>query len=512
MSIFIHLLLITAAFWLFTLYKFRQHIREEESFLNDQKIRDKQIVAGTTGEERNHDPTTFLTMYGRHRFHDSFRSLPKWLQEYFNWHRLQTTTNQTNTEYIVLTCLPKDDCGGLSDRLRPLPFYLFIAKYTRRVLCIHWVKNFGLQEFLQPIPDIGIEWRCPAELNHGFYDLNRKSADQTSILMWRFAHCRNMKIPIAPCFEGDLEKANEAYRGKKYVSVGLFSRGETRINQANILVQRHSYGGNMAKDGAYYMPEIYGSQHAEMVGDIFRVMFEPIPPLAKRINATMTKLGLVENEFISAHVRIRYPTGKLRDYAGHHIKFDKDGGLSFENKKIKTFAIKIMHNALECGHLLAPDLNKILFVSDHHEATRYAITTNFTLGKGGKEAILRPVGVDRDREPLHMEGNHSSNALDFFPVFEDLLMMGGSRCVSHGMGSFGSFGAALSSGNKCRAVHRKFNGRLMECPNQNSLQHPVAINATEMVFGEQPGGQGKLTYDVNQYVQLSMAGSDNKKA
>ena len=30
------------------------------------------------------------------------------------------------------------------------------------------------------------------------------------------------------------------------------------------------------------------------------------------------------------------------------------------------------------------------------------------------------VGDDHNEEPLYMEGNHSSHALDIFPVFEDV--------------------------------------------------------------------------------------------
>lgn len=53
------------------------------------------------------------------------------------------------------------------------------------------------------------------------------------------------------------------------------------------------------------------------------------------------------------------------------------------------------------------------------------------------------VGVDRDSEPLHVDGGNSMIPSDYFSGFEDLLIMGGSRCVSHGMGSFGSFGYAV---------------------------------------------------------------------
>ena len=41
---------------------------------------------------------------------------------------------------------------------------------------------------------------------------------------------------------------------------------------------------------------------------------------------------------------------------------------------------------------------------------------------------------------LFYQGEYSPDK--FYSVFEDLLIMGGSRCVSRGMGSFGSFGSA----------------------------------------------------------------------
>jgi len=45
--------------------------------------------------------------------------------------------------------------------------------------------------------------------------------------------------------------------------------------------------------------------------------------------------------------------------------------------------------------------------------------------------------------------------------------MGGSSCVSHGVGSFGAFGAALSMSG-CRAIHRKWNSYAIFCPNDRT--------------------------------------------
>ena len=161
--------------------------------------------------------------------------------------------------------------------------------------------------------------------------------------------------------------------------------------------------------------------------------------------------------------------------------------------------ISLLQNAIECGHSLAPDL-KILIISDHNEVTRYAIQNDFIIGKKSEGVTVRPVAIERDKEPLHMEGNHSSKGVEeFYPVFEDLLIMGGSRCVTHGIGSFGSFGAGLS-GNRCRAIHRKHDGPAIKCPNDRVNTSPIVINATQMAFGEKPGGKGKLVYDEGKYI------------
>ena len=92
-----------------------------------------------------------------------------------------------------------------------------------------------------------------------------------------------------------------------------------------------------------------------------------------------------------------------------------------------------------------------------------AITRDISLDGGIQ---VRSVGIHRDKEPLHSNVKHpGSHINDFFPLFEDLLIMGGSKCVAHGLGSFGSFGAGLI-GNQCRTIHRRWDGRRIFCPNK----------------------------------------------
>ena len=103
---------------------------------------------------------------------------------------------------------------------------------------------------------------------------------------------------------------------------------------------------------------------------------------------------------------------------------------------------------------------------------RHATTRDVVLS-GGSKARVR--GAHRDEEPLHSEGNHPESKISYFyPLFEDLLIIGGSKCVVHGIGSFGAFGAGLN-GNRCRAIHRLYNGKPLTCPNERTSYECTSI-------------------------------------
>jgi len=404
------------------------------------------------------DDDSFLTMYGSHRVPDSMRKLPQWLQNYVRWHRDQTLNANNNTKYVVITCMPKDGfCGGLSDRLRPLPYFLLFASMVPRVLCIHFLKPQSLENFLLPPPN-GLDWRCPPEVA-SLFDESKETAKQTAIRAYNIDRC-NSENNIVPCAQMKIDSMRKD--DGKYLSIKLVSNDVPSINKALYLFQRQSY--------IHHMPSIDNWAFVDIMGDIFRVMFQPIQPLAIRINQTMSHLGLIENQYSSVHTRCRYPVYPAARHQGKQV--DKNGGLQFVNKTKKAL-IDIMQNAVHCAHQLDAHL-PIYFASDNGDATRYMITHDTLLDNAQS---IRPVGINRKEEPLHMgnlEESHEHNAVDYFSIFEDLLIMGGSKCVAYGVGSFGSFGAAIA-GNQCRAIHRKFNGAFVKCPNDRVLKRFVPI-------------------------------------
>jgi hypothetical protein len=91
-------------------------------------------------------------------------NLPKWMKDYFEWHGIhKQTMNETNWQsyqYMVLKCTSLR-CGGTSDRLKPIPYFLRLAYETERIFLIRWNRPCRLEEFLQPHI---VNWSVPSWL------------------------------------------------------------------------------------------------------------------------------------------------------------------------------------------------------------------------------------------------------------------------------------------------------------------------------------------------------------
>lgn len=434
------------------------------------------------GDDDSHsDGSSYLTMYGDHRAKLSLPQLPGWIQRYIQWNRDQRNRpleEEPEKKYLVLMCLADDNsCGGLSDRFRGVLFYLFIAKITNRLLCFYWTRPFPLETFLDHT-EVGIDWTCPNDLpslvNH---DVPTGSQRKLRVYYWHDCQKspRHEAQEILPCVQRELRNIQNS-SDDRFAVTRLFGNTVEAINHLNMLAQMYSY-----KD---MMPIINQWQHPDITHDLFRVLFKPKPHLARRVNATMTELGLVEDKYLSVHVRARYPARGLAKGEGGRKKvqhqIDKQGILPFEGST-KEYLVNIMNNAIECGHMLAPDL-PIYFATDHNNATNFMLSKNYTFSDG---TIIQPKGIQSDKMPVHVgiREFQQFHASDYYSVFEDLLIMGGSRCVSHGIGSFGSFGAGLT-GNKCRTIHRKHTGQIVRCPNDRGDQMKLEILEKDKLFPE----------------------------
>ena len=104
---------------------------------------------------------------------DDSKVLPNWMKLYLQWHHIQRAEimeehSQTPSvqlfardsarRFLVIQCRKFDRrCGGTADRLKPLPWFVRVAYYTKRILLFYWEKPGRLEEFLVP-PKGGLDW------------------------------------------------------------------------------------------------------------------------------------------------------------------------------------------------------------------------------------------------------------------------------------------------------------------------------------------------------------------
>ena len=122
--------------------------------------------------------TTFNTSYEPKPLWEYSNIIPKWMKEYFYWHKEQyelllSNSNPNNDKssirYYLVECTARyQHCGGTADRLGPLPFHVYHAAISKRLLLIHWTKPCKLEEFLVP-PMGSIDWRVPDWLYHNMF-------------------------------------------------------------------------------------------------------------------------------------------------------------------------------------------------------------------------------------------------------------------------------------------------------------------------------------------------------
>jgi hypothetical protein len=321
--------------------------------------------------------------------------------DYFAWHAEQrillNESNWTEQKYLIMHCYQHDSrCGGLSDRLTAIPFVLLMAARTKRLFMIRWSRPCKLEEFLVPNEN-GVDWSVPEWLEAGLDSRGTKrSASRTS------------PMRIVEEIGGDTNIV-----------------AQTKI--------QNFFGGSMQYD------ELVGNSNGTVpirdsydtiFHDLFRIMFQPSPYVAKLVTDKMDGSGLSPGEYSVAQFRAFY---------------------AVENKKherSEQYLIERAINAVNCASSLRPGM-PVYFASDSKfaidEVKKYAWKKNHSI-----------VTFD-SQEALHLDkgnGNGTSqHPSAYYSVFVDLYLMGTGRCVTYGDGGFGKLAALVSYNSTCTRRH-----------------------------------------------------------
>ena len=333
------------------------------------------------------------------------------LVDYFSWHamnrrRLTETNWKTTHKYLIIRCTKEDQkCGGLSDRLKPLPFFLLVAARTKRLLMIRWNKPAKLEEFLFPR---NLNWSVPE---------------------WMEETIRNNETTVK--FYRNAQKL--AKRAKREKAVVIETRVQDMYGGSQIYEQILKGG-----DNSTVVQETYDVVYH----DLFRALFSPAPPVAELIHEKMKAASLSPGEYAIAHYRAFYDI--------EHAKEKRS------NKQIVAASI----NAVKCASELRPG-GPVYFASDSKVAVdtvrKYANQEN------------RSIVTFESEEALHIDRTddwEARPASDFYSVFVDLFMMANGRCVTYGQGGFGRYALLLSYNATCESRHF-YRGKQMKCEWKN---------------------------------------------
>jgi hypothetical protein len=136
------------------------------------------------------DTTTTTANGGTSSLWGNNPNIPKWLKSYMTWHHQVITTDLTSHErkqkykYLILRCYRFDErCGGVSDRLKPIPLLLYAAAQSNRIFFIHWHdRPCSLEEFLVP-PVHGFNWTVPNFLVDDFLSARKGAITRAGMVL-----------------------------------------------------------------------------------------------------------------------------------------------------------------------------------------------------------------------------------------------------------------------------------------------------------------------------------------
>lgn len=228
--------------------------------------------------------------------------LPKWIQNYIAWHREMRTkypgeelfTNPDAPNVLVRTCLGL--CGGLHDRLGQLPWDLYLANQTKRVLFLRWYRPKPIEDFL--IPN-GFNWSMPPNLPH-------------------FSRLQEVKHEITQMFDGVDDSHPEADFWTTHLDAGI-----QRANSGdfkNVKILRHRILGHLNEDELERRLQALGEKdmiHATPTfGKLFFLFFHPSPAIEMELEDVYEALNIVPGKYSAVHCRVRHPKAFSKEKYG----------------------------------------------------------------------------------------------------------------------------------------------------------------------------------------------------
>lgn len=359
-------------------------------------VYDSLVVAGSQMAV-SHDELPSLT-----------ENLPLWLQEYAQWHKAaRAQLNETNwrvgpnSRFLIMSAKRSPvHAGGVTDRLRPLPYYLKVAASTRRILLIYWSRPFACEHYLLP-PEGGLDWRLP----HYMADEVEKN---------RIVRSRDVVANKANSEDTLVLGQIQDYRyGEDYYD-------------------NHPLEGDL--DETKHPNATVAERRIAITRDIWNLVFTPSPPIAERITQEYDRMGIAPAGYASAHIRSVHAVDSRSD------------------EETQSFA----QRAMDCASMMRPG-GPFFVAAD----TALAVDAALDYGRTHNVTVVAATIYAQDggsvyqKGPFHLDLYNWTDASvvpeDLYDTFVDLYLLGNTNCVSFGPGSFGRWGYLIGYNSTCSA-------------------------------------------------------------
>jgi hypothetical protein len=372
-------------------------------------------------------PTTYESVSAKADDNDDDETLPEWMSTYAKWHARQRRQFDHDGDleeevfFMVVVCLKGTQCGGVSDRIRSLPYWLVLAERTGRVLLIHWTKKYALEDFWMPPRNRGggWDWTIPKHFL-------AKDPFQSS--------CLHHKAKIIREFE---DESNHQFLMNTLKGPERVICVQTRQDLTSLVAQQ--------QQGPF-------ANNSHAIAQVFQHLFTPTDSLQEFINNTINQqLGIQPGEpFLAAHVRATYPleskAGRVWPTWEEHSDLMKAWATNAVDQVIAAYQQQYPHSKMP----------PVYVASDSAPLVQYlkSSSSSFVINNNNNGSSIIILGVDGSMPRYHIELDSANKSkMDMFPVFFDLWMLSHSQCVSYGIGSYGKLGARMA-GMGCTVQHR----------------------------------------------------------
>jgi hypothetical protein len=334
--------------------------------------------------------------------------LPKWLEDYFEWHheqrRLLTEDNwndnhhdnQTHFKFLISRCLHSDNiCGGTSDRLHSLPAKIRLAAKLNRIFLILWERPAKLEEFLVP-PCGGLDWRVPDWLK-----------DRLQPLL------QNLNFTLHSTEDDYLQQ------------VGM--------SKDQIIHTSWNMGKSLGADWYNEQLDLMEPTFEQVYHPLWAAVFQPSPPVQVIIDETLDKLNLMPSLYHALHIRSQYLTNE-------------------------TETPGLVKNATNCALFSYNDSTfmPLYIATDSTMATQHAMQYAISLNRSrvvARSSTKEPLHLDRGRDgflaKIPNEPDLLDNPASYYETFVDLYLLSQAQCITFGRGRFGRWANLISANSSC---------------------------------------------------------------